>query len=99
MTSGPERAPDPTPDRVFDRMLLVYPKGFRERFAVGMQYAFANRLRDVRRNGKGAVAVFWLRSIWHVLYLGIGERLRVWWISIRRWSSSAAWNPIRISTA
>ncbi|MCZ6915687.1 MAG: ABC transporter permease [Gemmatimonadetes bacterium] len=92
MTSGPEQAPDRTPHRGFRRLLLVYPKRFRDRFAVGMQYAFANRLRDVRRDGKGAVAVFWLRSIWQVLYLGIGERLRVWWISVLGTLTRPSWS-------
>lgn len=68
--------------RVFARLLRLYPKRFRQRFAVGMQYAFASRLEQVHRRGRGAVAVFWLRSVWHVLYLSIGERLRGGWTTV-----------------
>ena len=82
MTPERQRAPTGTLHPLFGRMLLLYPRRFRERFGAGMQYAFANRLHEVRRRGNGAVTVFWLRSIWHVLYLGIGERLRGWWTSI-----------------
>ncbi len=81
-----------TPHPVFGRMLLLYPKRFRDRFGVGMQYAFANRLQEVRRNGKGAVAVFWLQSIWHALYLGIGERLRIWRDSVLRRRTRPSWS-------
>jgi predicted permease len=62
-------------DRAYQWMLKAYPRRFREQFSSGMQYAFAAQLLEARRGGIWAVALFWLRSLAHALWFGLGERL------------------------
>jgi putative ABC transport system permease protein len=56
-------------------MLKAYSRRFREQFADGMQYAFEAQLLDARQKGPWTVALFWLRSLAHTLWFGLGERL------------------------
>lgn len=61
-------------DRIYGRLLLAYPATFRYRFADGMRFAFVRQAQEARLKGAGHLAWFWIRSVAHVLFLGLGER-------------------------
>jgi len=65
----------PLSQRIFLWALLAYPRDYRERDAVGMEYAFAKQLGEMRQRGKLAVCVFWVRTLSHSLLFGLCERL------------------------
>jgi len=67
--------PDSRSHRLFNWLLLAYPRSFRTRFADGMQYTFERQLRDAHDKGGIALALFWIRSTLHALLFGLGEHL------------------------
>jgi len=56
-------------------LLGIYPGEFRARFAEGMRYAFERDHAAAARRGRTALALLWLRTLWHLLVLGGGERV------------------------
>lgn len=72
-----DRPPPPRslPDHAYRQLLLAYPRRFRDRFGVGMQYAFTRRYGDVQKSGPAHVTWFWLTTAAHVLFYGLSERL------------------------
>ena len=69
--------PDPVaswPGRLYNCLLRVYPRAFRERFGRGMRHAFDRDERAVRARGAAAYALFWIATVWDALRFAIGER-------------------------
>lgn len=75
MRSEDGTRPDSRCNRLFNWLLLAYPRSFRTRFADGMQYTFERQLRDAHDKGWIALALFWIRSTLHALLFGLGEHL------------------------
>src|SRR5215831_2448532 len=59
---------------LYQWLLRAFPRAFRDRFADDLTDVFADRLREARRKGTGAVAVLWLRTIADVLMHATTER-------------------------
>jgi putative ABC transport system permease protein len=66
---------EPLAQRVYRWSLMVYPRSYRERDAMGMQYAFTRQLREASERGKVDVALFWLRTVLHAVLFGLSERM------------------------
>jgi putative ABC transport system permease protein len=73
---------------IYRRLLLVYPREFRERFGAGMEQAFRDRYRTTAARGRLAAAAVLLRTIADVavnavlLRIQQRERTRMNWQSI-----------------
>jgi predicted permease len=57
-----------------DRLLRLYPSEYRVRFAEGMKEMLRERLAEARREGRVAVALFWMRSMRDAAFIGASER-------------------------
>jgi hypothetical protein len=62
-------------DRAYRWIQKAYSRRFGEQFGDGMRYAFEGQLREAQDKGWWAVTLFWLRSLAHALWFGLGERL------------------------
>ena len=62
--------------RGFDLLLRAMPRHTRARFGDGMRYAWSRDLATARRNGRGAVAAFWLVTVLETLRFAAAERMR-----------------------
>ena len=64
-------------ERIYRRLLALYPSTFRERYEEEMVTLFVDQLRDARASGTGAeVAGLWLRSLGDVVSTAPGQHLR-----------------------
>ena len=61
--------------RLFDWLLALYPRRFRDRFAAGMHSAFAADYASARAHGRLAGLRFLAVTIVHALWFGIAEWL------------------------
>ena len=61
--------------KLFDWLLAVYPRGFRERFGAGMRAAFTEDYARARARGRLAGLLFVTTTIPRALYFGFVERL------------------------
>ena len=61
--------------KVYDWVLLLYPRPFRERFAPGMRTAFAEDYARVRRRSRGAAWAFLMTAIAHAIWFAFVERM------------------------
>ena len=64
-----------TPERIYEKLLRIYPAEFRRRFAASMSFAFATQADEARERGGLAYAGFWMRSVAHVVWFGVVERV------------------------
>jgi hypothetical protein len=80
-------------ERVYSRLLRLYPTDFRRRYRDEMVLLFSDQLRDARSNGRagGAVAT-WFRSLVDLVANAIGEHLRM---DRRTAQSLATFEPTR----
>ncbi len=73
---------------VYRRLLHLYPRPFRDRFAEAMAQAFRERLDEAAARGRGAVAIFLMRTLADVavnaalLRLSRNERTPMNWSSL-----------------
>ncbi len=61
-------------ERVYAKLLRLYPADFRGRFGDSMRFAFATQAREARERGRMAFAWFWCRSLAHLAAFGPAER-------------------------
>ncbi len=61
--------------KLYRWLLYLYPRDFRQRFAEGMQTAFAEDYARARARGPSAVLHFLMTTILHALWFGLVERL------------------------
>ena len=61
--------------RIYGFLLRVFPTRFRQRFEVGMRYAFRRDLANARGRGFPSAVRFWGRTVADTLRSGIAERL------------------------
>ena len=64
------------PHRLFELLLLLFPRPFRDRFGTSMRETFDDRYEASRREGARAVVGFALRTAGNLTHEGIRERLR-----------------------
>ena len=62
-------------ERIYAKLLRLYPVEFRGRFGDSMRFVFATQAREARGRGLMAFAWFWCRSLWHIGAFGLAERL------------------------
>ncbi len=58
---------------VYDRILLVYPRAFRNRFAGDMRETFAQAAREARRTGLVHLFRFWITTLYEVTVFAAAE--------------------------
>ena len=61
-------------ERVFARLLRIFPADFRARFGKDMADLFRDQLAAARADGRGAVARLWLRTVPSFVVAGLRER-------------------------
>ena len=66
--------PGPRSERIYAKLLRLYPAEFRGRFGDSMRFAFATQAREARQRGLMAFAWFWCRSLGHIAAFGLAER-------------------------
>lgn len=57
-------------------LLRTFPAVFRGRFGEEMEASFAERWREHRARGRGALCLFALRASWDLISAGLAERFR-----------------------
>jgi hypothetical protein len=69
--------PQSTSERVYLRLLRLYPAHFRQRYGSAMAQLFADQLRDARSAGwRGSVGLTWLRTVTDLVATAIVEHTR-----------------------
>ena len=63
-------------ERLYRRLLRVYPAAFRARFTDEMVQLFTDQLREARADRTGGSAGFWLKSLGDLLVTSTSEHLR-----------------------
>ncbi len=58
---------------IYDRLLLVYPRAFRNRFAGDMRETFAQAGREARRKGPVHLFRFWIATLYEVAVFAAAE--------------------------
>ena len=58
---------------IYDRILLVYPRAFRNRFAGDMRETFAQAGRAARRKGLVHLFRFWIATLYEVAVFAAAE--------------------------
>jgi predicted permease len=61
--------------KLYERLLDIYPRHFRERYAGAMRRTFAQERAGISRRGSRALTVFWISTIAHAIWFGLRERL------------------------
>jgi hypothetical protein len=63
--------------RIYSRLLRVYPSAFRDRYEAEMVVLFGDQLRDARAGaGAGGVVTTWFRTLADLVGSALGEHLR-----------------------
>ena len=64
-----------TSERIYRRLLAIYPAEFRHRFEADLLQLFGDQLRDARREGAGPLRV-WTRALGDLFSTALSEQLR-----------------------
>jgi hypothetical protein len=63
-------------ERLYERLLKLYPRGFRREYGEEMKYVFAERLKDAYgRHGAQGVLAFWRRTLVDAVMSSISQHL------------------------
>lgn len=63
-------------ERVYEVLLLAYPKEFRRDYGVEMVKAFGDLCREERRGGASGLAMVWVRAVPDLAFTALVERSR-----------------------